>query len=391
MANTLGIIIPDNTTPKVGDLATPTGSSISPTGNQGAQPNINSSNINTSGGAFSSSSEGISQMVFDLLKNISINGVYPTVAGGNIDYSLSTESRASDQWAMQNWQGQYTPTNNQVDALIQQAITKSGIISGDSGQNPQKSNIDIANSSSTVANSNVDIAKSSSTVANSNVDIANSSSTVANSNVDIAKSSSTVANSNVDIANSSSTVANSNVDIAKSSSTVANSNVDIAKSSSTVANSNVEVANSYSTVANSNVDTAKASPNLIADSKTEGLRSQIPVLNDAVQKASDPVVNHRRSNSLSETASQQSSMTQLLCTKGSTGNAYLVHVHDSHATVIDVESMRNDDPYISTNAGPLTPADYYVGGLPVDFYCYHNGKYGYITLTAGAKFKELGT
>jgi len=318
MATTLGIVTPDNTAPTSGGAGSSAGGSM-PTSGQGLQPNINSGNTNTTGSISSLSKDDVSQVMFDLLKNTSINGVYPTVSGGNMDYSLSTGPKASDEWAKQNWQS--PPTYNDTPALIGQAINKSDIVSGDSGQNPQNSNVDVAKSSSTVANNNVDIAKSSSTVANNNVDVAKSSSTVVNSNVDIAKSGSSS----------------------------------------------------------------------VSDSKVAASTARLPVLSDADLDVADPESNEMSRRAGNERASSMVGQTPLLVFSADKQSAMVLYVQDSNTISVDPdpEDRYPEEIRDSLSGETITEDDYFVSGIPIDFYCLKGDESGYITLSAMTKFKKL--
>lgn len=318
MATTLGIITPDNTAPTSGGIGTSAGGSM-PTSGQGLQPNISSGNTNTTGNISSLSKDDVSQVMFDLLKNTSINGVYPTVSGGNMDYSLSTGSKASDEWAKQNWQG--PPTYNDTPALIRQAINKSDIVSGDAGQQPHNSNIDVAKSSSTVSDSNVDVAKSSSTVSDSNVDLAKASSTVANSNVDLAKSGSSS----------------------------------------------------------------------VSDSKIANSTARLPILSDADLAVKDPESNEMSRRAGNERASLMVSQTPLLIFSGDKKSAMVVYVQDSNTISVDPDPEDNYPEEIrdSLSGETITEDDYFVSGIPIDFYCIKDDEYGYITLSAMTKFKKF--
>jgi hypothetical protein len=146
----------------------------------------------------------VGKIVVDVLRNTSINGVFPTVTGGTIDFSLPT-STASEKWSQQNWTGMsmstYTnnaPTNHSNVAVFSannSATDESKIASSESKARPvSDSNVEIANSRSrSVSDSNVEIANSRSRpVSDSNVEVANSRARpISDSKIEVANSKAT--------------------------------------------------------------------------------------------------------------------------------------------------------------------------------------------------------
>jgi hypothetical protein len=146
----------------------------------------------------------VGKIVVDVLRNTSINGVFPTVTGGTIDFSLPT-STASEKWSQQNWTGMsmstYTnnaPTNHSNVAVFSannSATDESKIASSESKARPVlDSNVEVSNSRSrSVLDSNVEVANSKSkAVLDSNVEVANSRSRpVSDSKIEVVNSKST--------------------------------------------------------------------------------------------------------------------------------------------------------------------------------------------------------
>jgi hypothetical protein len=146
----------------------------------------------------------VGKIVVDVLRNTSINGVFPTVTGGTIDFSLPT-STASEKWSQQNWTGMsmstYTnnaPTDHSNVAVFSannSATDESKIASSESKARPvSDSNVEIANSRSrSVSDSNVEIANSRSRpVSDSNVEVANSRARpISDSKIEVANSKAT--------------------------------------------------------------------------------------------------------------------------------------------------------------------------------------------------------
>jgi len=298
MATTFGIITPDNTTSKAGDLAEATGSGISPTRNQSTQPNTDSS-INTVSNIINTTtaindsvfSRGdVAQVMFDVLKNTSINGVYPTVTGGNIDYPLSTEFKASDEWAKQNWYSQpmstYTNTapanldSTNTAVAIGKAINNSGIVSGDAGQNPQKSNFDQA-ASKAVA----------------------------------------LADSNVQVANSK---------------------------AKPLVDSNAEVANS------------RARP--VSDSDTRVANSKSTPLTDSDREVANPKSNALSRRRANEQAMDANGVTPLYVKSADGKAAMVVYLQDSHTISVDPDATIGDTIKDSMSGEEITPSEYFLSG-----------------------------
>ena len=98
----------------------------------------------------------VGKIVVDILRNTSINGVFPTVTGGTIDFSLPT-STASEKWSQQNWTSasmstytNNTPSNHGnvvVSSAINNATGASMIASSESKTRPLlDSNIEVTKS-----------------------------------------------------------------------------------------------------------------------------------------------------------------------------------------------------------------------------------------------------
>lgn len=276
MATTLGIITPDNTAPASGGIGSSAGGSM-PTSGQGLQPNINSGNTNTTGNISSLSKDDVSQVMFDLLKNTSINGVYPTVSGGNMDYSLSTGSKASDEWAKQNWQGTPPPVPQIEEPSIQRGAY--------------------------------------------------------------------------------------NQTDAKSSSTVENGKVDPASS-----------------------DSSSVSDSKLAASDSRAARS-----NESEQGVKNPESNEISRRAGNERASSMVSQTPLLLFSADKQSAMVVYVQDSNTISVDPdpEDRYPEEIRDSLSGETITEDDYFVSGIPIDFYCIKDNEYGYITLSAMTKFKKF--
>ena len=276
MATTLGIITPDNTAPASGGIGSSAGGSM-PTSGQGLQPNINSGNTNTTGNISSLSKDDVSQVMFDLLKNTSINGVYPTVSGGNMDYSLSTGSKASDEWAKQNWQGTPPPVPQIEEPSIQRGAY--------------------------------------------------------------------------------------NQTDAKSSSTVENGKVDPASS-----------------------DSSSVSDSKLAASDSRAARS-----NESEQGVKNPESNEMSRRAGNERASSMVSQTPLLIFSADKQSAMVVYIQDSNTISVDPdpEDSYPEEIRDSLSGETITEDDYFVSGIPIDFYCIKDNEYGYITLSAMTKFKKF--
>lgn len=149
------------------------------------------------------SKEDVGKMVVDTLRNTSINGVFPTVTGGTIDFSLPT-STASEKWSQQNWTGMSmsTYTNNApvnqsniaVSSASNSAADESKIATSDSKNKSSDSTSEISNSrAKTVSDSNIEVANSKSrAVSDSNIDVANSKARpVSDSKIEVANSKAT--------------------------------------------------------------------------------------------------------------------------------------------------------------------------------------------------------
>ena len=276
MATTLGIITPDNTAPASGGIGSSAGGSM-PTSGQGLQPNINSGNTNTTGNISSLSKDDVSQVMFDLLKNTSINGVYPTVSGGNMDYSLSTGSKASDEWAKQNWQGTPPPVPQIEEPSIQRGAY--------------------------------------------------------------------------------------NQTDAKSSSTVENGKVDPASS-----------------------DSSSVSDSKLAASDSRAARS-----NESEQGVKNPESNEMSRRAGNERASSMVGQTPLLIFSADKQSAMVVYIQDSNTISVDPdpEDSYPEEIRDSLSGETITEDDYFVSGIPIDFYCIKDNESGYITLSAMTKFKKF--
>lgn len=142
----------------------------------------------------------VGKIVVDVLRNTSINGVFPTVTGGTIDFTLPA-STASEKWSQQNWTGMTMSayTNNFPTALNNMAVVSSSnsatdeskIIGSESKSKPLDNNVEVSNSRSrAVLDSNIDVANSKSrAVSDSNVEVANSRARpVSDSKIEINKS-----------------------------------------------------------------------------------------------------------------------------------------------------------------------------------------------------------
>jgi hypothetical protein len=208
-----GITVPDNTDPR-GQNIIPSTNVIRDAGDPNSADTVRSNpppvNQNPQqfflGGVETTTmpKDEVGKIVVDVLRNTSINGVFPTVTGGTIDFSLPT-STASEKWSQQNWTGMsmstYTnnaPTNHSNVAVFSannSATDESKIASSESKARPvSDSNVEIANSRSrSVSDSNVEIANSRSRpVSDSNVEVANSRSRpVSDSKIEVANSKAT--------------------------------------------------------------------------------------------------------------------------------------------------------------------------------------------------------
>jgi hypothetical protein len=143
-----------------------------------------------------------------------------------------------------------------------------------------------------------------------------------------------------------------------------------------VADSNVAIAGARSNVADSNVSTANARSNS-SFSHLESIRAQLPVLSEAEKDVRQPLADQLARRRASESASQQSGQIPILYSSKkseSSVKTLLAMSHYQHIATADVESL---------------PEDYYVSGIPIDFYCVKDNKYGYITLSAMNKFKPF--
>ena len=278
-------------------------------------------------GNFSSKDE-LSKLVVDVLRNTSINGVYPTVTGGNIDFALP-KNTASEQWSQQNW-------SNMSGRLSESKAAP--VLTGD---------VQIANSKSTpIANSGIEVANSKSTpIANSGIEVSNSKSTpIANSGIEVANSKSTpIANSGIEVANSRSTpVSDSNIEVANSKARpVSDSNVEVANSRATpVSDSNIEVSKS--------VVNAKSAP-----------------ITDSDRRVANPMSNTQSRRRGSESACDVNTVTPIYVRAADDSAAMIIYIQESHVISVDP-----DDPVFSpledTMSGDTVPNSQYflAGGIP---------------------------
>jgi hypothetical protein len=293
-------------------------------------------------GNFSSKDE-LSKLVVDVLRNTSINGVYPTVTGGNIDFALP-KNTASEQWSQQNW-------SNMSGRLSESKAAP--VLTGD---------VQIANSKSTpIANSGIEVANSKSTpIANSGIEVSNSKSTpIANSGIEVANSKSTpIANSGIEVANSRSTpVSDSNIEVANSRSTpVSDSNIEVANSKARpVSDSNVEVANSRATpVSDSNIEVSKSVVN-----------AKSAPITDSDRRVANPMSNTQSRRRGSESACDVNTVTPIYVRAADDSAAMIIYIQESHVISVDP----NDpvfNPLEDTMSGDTVPNSQYflAGGIP---------------------------
>jgi len=313
MATTLGIITPDNTAPASGGIGSSAGGSM-PTSGQGLQPNINSGNTNTTGNISSLSKDDVSQVMFDLLKNTSINGVYPTVSGGNMDYSLSTGSKASDEWAKQNWQGTPPPVPQIEEPSIQRGAYNQTDAPPPTGAPPPPPPTGAPPPVPQIEEPSIQRGAYNQTDA-------------------------------------------------KSSSTVENGKVDPASS-----------------------DSSSVSDSKLAASDSRAARS-----NESEQGVKNPESNEISRRAGNERASSMVSQTPLLLFSADKQSAMVVYVQDSNTISVDPdpEDRYPEEIRDSLSGETITEDDYFVSGIPIDFYCIKDNEYGYITLSAMTKFKKF--
>ena len=208
-----GITIPDNTDPR-GQNIIPSTNVIRDAGDPNSADTVraNPPPVNQNSQQFflggiettTMPKDEVGKIVVDVLRNTSINGVFPTITGGTIDFSLPT-STASEKWSQQNWTGMsmstYTnnaPTNHSNVAVFSasnSATDESKITSSESKARPvSNSNVEVANSRArSVSDSNVEVANSRArSVSDSNVEVANSRARpISDSKIEVVNSKST--------------------------------------------------------------------------------------------------------------------------------------------------------------------------------------------------------
>ena len=278
-------------------------------------------------GNFSSKDE-LSKLIVDVLRNTSINGVYPTVTGGNIDFALP-KNTASEQWSEQNW------------------FNMSGRLSESKATPVFTGNIQITNSKATpVANSGIEVANSKSTpIANSGIEVANSKSTpIANSGIEVANSKSTsIANSGIEVANSKSTP-------------IANSGIEVANSRSTpISESNIEVANSRSTpISESNIEVSKS----VVNAKS------VPIT-DSDRRVANPTSNTQSRRRGSEVACDVNTVTPIYVRSADDSAAMIIYIQESHVISVDPEKSVFNAIQDSMAGDEVPTSQYFLaGGIP---------------------------
>ena len=312
------------------------------------------------------SKEDVSKMVVDAIRNTSINGVYPTVTGGSIDFSLPT-STASEQWSQQNWS--VIDSNFQI-ANSKNASLGSGAQVVNSGNlSLMGSNLQIANSRNAPLDGNTQIANSKVAPSiESNAQISNSKvapSVESNSQIANSKVAPSV-ESNSQIANSRSVPAiasNSQITNASSTPLIA-SNSQIANARSTpLIDSNSQITNSRSTPlidSNSQIANSRSVP--LVDSSARVANSRSSPLTDSDRRVANPQSNtlsRRRSN---EQALDVNGVTPLYVKSADGSSAMVIYIQDSHTISIDPDTETGDVIIDSMSNTELAPSDYFLSG-----------------------------
>ena len=171
-------VTPDNTDPRGVDIIRPLNSARDSVDSsiydvfKFDQPSFNSNPQHFYSGGLDTTTprDEINRVVIDILRNTSINGVFPTVAGNTIDFSLPSNS-ASDQWYQQNW-----PLIDSNSQIINSKIA------------PFDNNVQLANSKIAPVDSNYEIVNSRAAPSDSNNEVASSKVSYLGSNVEIATS-----------------------------------------------------------------------------------------------------------------------------------------------------------------------------------------------------------
>jgi hypothetical protein len=386
-----GITVPDNTDPRgqniiqsantTRDSGDPNSADVvrskPPTTNQNPQqfslgdtgvPAIQNTQPFFLGGAetVALSKEDVSKMVVDAIRNTSINGVYPTVTGGSIDFSLPT-STASEQWSQQNW--------SVIDSNFQIANSKNASL-GSSAQGVNSGNLSLMGSNLQIANSRNAPLDGNTQIANSKVAPSiESNAQIANSKVaPSVENNSQIANSKVapsvesnsQIANSRSVPAiasNSQIANASSAPLIA-SNSQIANARSTpLIDSNSQVANARSVpliASNSQIANARSAP--LIDSNARVANSRSSPLTDSDRRVANPQSNtlsRRRSN---EQALDVNGVTPLYVKSADGKSAMVVYIQDSHTISIDPDTSIGDTIKDSMSKADIGPSEYFLSG-----------------------------
>ena len=296
------------------------------------------------------SREEVGKIVVGVLQNVSINGVYPTVSGGSIDFPIS-DNAAPSQWAQQNWLGVSlsTLTDNVPSSQANAAVVGFNV----AATQDSKGSI-IESSSQPVTDSKVGaINAGSAPVVDSKMESSNSG-------------LAPITDSKVGAVNSGSApVVDSKIGAATSSNTpITDSRIEVTNSRSRpVVDSNSEVTNSRSRpVVDSNSEVANSRSKPVTDSKIEVANSKATPLKDSDRRVANPMSNtlsRRRSN---EQAGDVNTVTPLYVKSADGSSAMVVYMHEAHTISIDPDTTVGDTITDSMSNETIAPSQYFLSG-----------------------------
>ena len=188
-------------------------------------------------------------------------------------------------------------------------------------------------------------------------------------------------------------VSDSNVEIANSKGrSVLDSNIEIANSKGrSVLDSNIEVANSKSKpITDSNIEVANSKSRPVADSRSEVANARSKPIVDSDRRVANPMANSLARRRGNEQGYDVSAVSPILMTSGDKESGMIVYMQGSHAISINPEPEEGEEDVVkdSLSGDVIPPSDYFVSGLPIEFYCYRNGEIGSVTLSAIKRFKS---
>ena len=296
------------------------------------------------------SREEVGKIVVGVLQNVSINGVYPTVSGSNINFPV-LDPPAPSQWAQQNWLGLNLSTST------------------DNIPTSQSNTAVIGYSSGAVQDSKVAaIVSNSQPIADSKVGAANAGATpVYDSKIEVARSIATpISDSKIEASNSRATpVSDSRTETTRSKATpISDSRIEASNSKATpISDSRIEASNSKATpVSDSRTETTRSRATPVSDSNRAADSSKSSPLSDSERVLNDPPSNtlsRRRSN---EQAGDTNSVTPLYVRSADGLSAMIVYIQEAHTISVDPSLAVGDVMKDSLSGEGISTNEYFMSG-----------------------------